>query len=64
MKYRVLITETLQKEFEVDASSKDEALDIIKQKYKNEEIILTANDYIQTDYAVKNKTKHIDSRER
>ena len=62
-KYKVTITETLQKEIEVEASSKEEAIYQIKQQYKNEEIVLSADDYVYTDFSVIHH-KHKDFRER
>ena len=63
-KYKVTITETLQKEIEVEASSKEEAIYQIKQQYKNEKIVLTADDYVYTDFNVIFQDKHKDFRER
>lgn len=46
--FKIEITETLQKVIEVSAYSLYEALEIIKNKYNNEEIVLDSNDYIDT----------------
>lgn len=46
--FKIEITETLQKVIEVSTSSLDEALEIIKNKYNNGEIVLDSNDYIDT----------------
>lgn len=43
--YKVEITETLSKSFYVNAESLEEAEDIIREKYNNCEIVLTADDY-------------------
>ena len=48
MKYKVEITEMLQKIIEVEASSEEEAYKLIKQKYINEEIVLDDTNYIET----------------
>ncbi len=40
MKFTINIEETINQEFEVEANSFDEALDIAEQKYKNGEFIL------------------------
>ena len=50
MKYIIEITETLQKQVEVEAQNESEAIRIIKEKYKNEDIILTEQDFI--DYEI------------
>lgn len=52
-KYKITITESLKKELEIEAVSKDEAMDLVKEKYKNEEIILTADDFADVDFKVK-----------
>lgn len=46
--FKIEITETLQKAIEVSTSSLDGALEIIKNKYNNGEIVLDSNDYIDT----------------
>lgn len=48
-KYKVEITETLQRVIEVQAQSAKDAVELIKQKYKNQEIILSENDYVDTE---------------
>ena len=46
MKYKVEITETLQRILEVEAKEEAEAYQIVKDMYRNEEIVLSADDYI------------------
>lgn len=48
-KYKVEITETLKRVIEVQAQSAKDAVELIKQKYKNQEIILSENDYVDTE---------------
>ena len=50
-KYKVEITEYLQKTIEVDAKDENEAYSKVKQMYDNEEIILSADDF--TDKEIK-----------
>ena len=50
MEYRIKITEILEKTSPVKADSFVEAMDIVKEKYKNEEIILSADDYVSTKF--------------
>lgn len=61
--YKIEITETLQRQIEVEASSKEEALKKIKEQYQNQEIVLNENDYVDTEYSyiekIKNKNKQI-----
>ena len=48
-KYKISIKETLEKIIEINAENEKEALEIAKEKYLNEEIVLDYNDYIDTD---------------
>ena len=50
-KYKVEITEYLQRTIEVDAKDKKEAYSKVKQMYDNEEIVLSADDF--TDKEIK-----------
>ena len=52
MKVKVEITEILQKTIEVDADNFEEALSIVKEKYKKSEIILDDTSYIDTEFKV------------
>ncbi len=45
----ITIKETLVRSITIDTESSEEALDIAKEMYKAEEIILDAEDYVQTD---------------
>ena len=49
-KFTVEIKETLTRIIEVEAENVDSALSEIKSKYKNEEIVLTSDDYF--DYKI------------
>lgn len=40
MKYKVCIEETVSEEFEVDAETPEQALEIAEEKYKNCEFVL------------------------
>lgn len=51
--YNVEIKEYLSKTIVIEAESKDSALEKIKQQYKDEEIILYAEDYMDTAFKVK-----------
>lgn len=63
-KYIVEITETLQRQEEISARNHEEALSIMREKYKNEEIILDESHYVQTDFSVIGRMKHFDRDER
>lgn len=45
MKYSLVIVEELKREVEIEADSEQEAREIIKQKWLNEEIVLGADDF-------------------
>lgn len=51
-KYLVEITETLQRQVTVIAQTRDEAEQKVREKYQNEEIVLSNQDYIDTDFHV------------
>lgn len=50
MKYKIKITEVLEKIISINANSFVEAIDIVKEKYKKKEIILSADDYVSTKF--------------
>ena len=52
MKYKIEITEILQKTIEVDADDLELAMLMVKEKYKNSEIILDDMSYIDTKIKV------------
>lgn len=49
-KYKIEITETLQKVVEVEADSEREAEQKVKAMYKNEGIVLDYNDFVNLDF--------------
>ena len=51
-KFQVEVTETLQRIFEVDARSAEEAIAQITQKYREEEIVLDSNDFIDFNIGI------------
>ena len=48
MKYKFEIRETLSRIVEVSAENIEMADSVIKQKYRDEEIVLDSNDYMDT----------------
>ncbi len=52
MKYKVEITEYLQKTIEVDAKDENEAYSKVKQMYDNEGIVLSADDFTGKEFKV------------
>lgn len=50
--FYIEVKETLSQLVEVTANSEDEALLSVKQRYKDEEIVLDADSHIATDFSV------------
>lgn len=50
MKFKIEITETLQRTIEVEASSQEQALKHIREQYASGEIVLDSNDYVDTRF--------------
>ncbi len=55
-KFKVQITETNQKIVEVDAKDKDDAIDKVERMYRNEEIVLTADDFCGAEFEIVEET--------
>ena len=49
-KYLVEITETSQRQITVTAKTRDEAEQKVRQKYRDGEIVLSEQDYVDTDF--------------
>lgn len=52
-KFRVEITETLSRTIETEAESEDDAVEKVRQMYRNCDIILDDSDYVETEISVK-----------
>ena len=52
MKYKVEITEYLQRTISIEADNEDDALDKIEEAYCNEKIVLSADDFIDKEIKV------------
>ena len=48
--YCVEVTETLSKLVKISASSEEQTLSLVKQAYRQESIVLTSEDYIETNF--------------
>ena len=57
MKYNVIITETLEKTIEIEAENETNAIDIARDKYNKEEVILTADDLALISVFINNKER-------
>ncbi len=58
-KFTLELTETLSRTISIEASSPEEAYDIARQKYHNEEIVLDSSDYVDTEIKVKEQRYEI-----
>lgn len=54
-KFTVEITETLQRQIEVEASDRDEAISKVEEMYRDEEVVLDSGDYIDTEFNIIDK---------
>lgn len=49
-KFTVEITETLQRQIEVEAADENEAISKVEDMYRNEEVVLDSGDYIDAEF--------------
>lgn len=49
-KYKIMVEEILSRVIEVEAEDILDAIQEVREKYKNEEIVLNADDYATTDF--------------
>ena len=54
-KYLVEITETLQRQFDVEAASKEEAEKIANMMYRNGDVVLNAEDFVDAQFTAYKK---------
>ena len=52
-KYRIEVTEVLSRIVEMEAETEDDAVEMVRQMYRNCDIILGASDYVETEFSVK-----------
>jgi hypothetical protein len=50
MKYLIEIVETLSKEIEIEALTAEEAKEAVRQLYRKDEIVLTADDFKDVEF--------------
>ena len=51
-KFVVEITETLQRQVEIEADNEQEALQKAKELYRDEEIVLDWTDFVENDFQI------------
>lgn len=54
-KFTVEITETLQRQIEVEAADENEAISKVEEMYRDEEVVLDSGDYIDTEFNIIDK---------
>ena len=54
-KYMVEITETLQRQFDVEAQSKEEAEKIANMMYRNGDVVLNVEDFVDAQFTAYKK---------
>lgn len=54
MEYQIQITESLQRITSVSAASENEAVELVRRYYRDEEIILGSEDFVTVDFTVQN----------
>ena len=52
-KYRIEVIEVLSRIIETDAENENDAVEIVRQMYRDCDIILDASDYLETKISVK-----------
>jgi len=52
-KYRIEVIEVLSRIVETEAENEDNAVEMVRQMYRNCDIVLDASDYIETEISVK-----------
>lgn len=53
-KYKIRVTETLEREVEIEANTEDIAVTIAEERYKKEEIVLDSGDFDTVDFNIVN----------
>ena len=53
--YKINIQETLSRIIEIEAENEDIALEIVKNKYKNEELVLDNDDFVCVEIGIQNE---------
>lgn len=48
--FRIEVKETLSRTIEIEANSMDEAYSKVREMYRDEEIVLDSEDYIETEF--------------
>lgn len=57
MKFKVTVTETLSREFEVESENKDSAYEEVESMIKSEELVLDSSDYVDREIEIDDSTQ-------
>lgn len=57
-KFEIEIVEKLSKIIKIDSASDEDALEIIRNKYSNEEIVLVPDDFQQVEFKIISTATH------
>lgn len=57
MKFKVTVTETLSREFEIESEDKDSAYEKVESMIKSEDLVLDASDYVDRDIEIDDSTQ-------
>ena len=52
-KYRIEVIEVLSRIVETEAENEDDAVEMVRQMYRNCELVFDASDYVETEISVK-----------
>ena len=52
-KYRIEVKELLSRIVETEADNEEDAVEMVRQMYRNCELVLDASDYVETEISVK-----------
>lgn len=52
LKFKIEVTETLQRVIEIEADNQEQAFDIVHARYREEEIILNNDNHCDTEFTV------------
>ena len=52
-KYRIEVTEVLSRIVEIEAENEDDAIEMMRQMYRNCDLVLDDSDYVETEISVK-----------
>ena len=51
-KYRIEVTEVLSRIVEIEAENEDDAIEMMRQMYRNCDLVLDDSDYVETEISV------------